>query len=94
MVASIQKPVMEILGRPRILLLLRFCGGCGRQNKSVVVVAVEQRRPGKPGQKPIPSFAVLRVVPDAAAAALEGFLKAKVWPGSHILTDGWNGHRD
>ena len=70
-------------------------GRCGRgtENKSVVAVAVEQRGPGKPGKKPVPGFAALEVVPDAAADTLEGFLKAKVRPGSHILTDGWRGYR-
>ena len=67
--------------------------GRGAESKSVVVVAVEQRGPGKPGKKPIPGFAALEVVPDAAAATLEGFLKAKVRPGSHILTDGWKGYK-
>ena len=67
--------------------------GRGAQTKSVVVVAVEQRGPGKPGKTPVPGFAALEVVPDASTATLEGFLKAKVRPGSHILTDGWHGYR-
>jgi transposase-like protein len=54
---------------------------------------VEQRGPGTPGKKPVPGFAALKVVPDAAADTLEGFLKSKVRPGSHILTDGWRGYR-
>ena len=54
----------------------------GAESKAVVVAAVEQLGPGKPGQKPIPGFAALEVVPDAAAATLEGFLKAKVRPAA------------
>ena len=56
--------------------------GRGAKSKSVVVVAVEQRGAGKSDQKQVPGF-----------AALEGFLKARVRPGSHILTDGWNGYK-
>jgi hypothetical protein len=51
--------------------------GAGAESKSVVVAAVEQRGPGKPGvpgdrssslgwkpgQKPVPGFAALEVVP-------------------------------
>jgi transposase-like protein len=67
--------------------------GRGAQTKSVVAVAVEHRAEGKPGEKPIPGFAALEVIPDAATATLEKFLADKVKPGSHILSDGWHGYR-
>jgi len=67
--------------------------GRGAQNKSVVAVAVEQRAPGKPGRPPIPGFAALSVVDNTGSASLDGFLQAKVKPGSHILSDGWRGYR-
>ena len=49
--------------------------------------------PGKPGKKPVPGFAALEVIPDAATATLEKFLADKVKPGSHVLSDGWHGYR-
>jgi transposase-like protein len=67
--------------------------GRGAQTKSVVAVAVEHRAEGKPGEKPVPGFAALEVIPDAATATLEKFLAGKVKPGSHILSDGWHGYR-
>ena len=67
--------------------------GRGAAAKSVVAVAVERRAEGQPGRPPVPGFAALRVLPNAAAASLEGFLGSKVEPGSHILSDGWNGYR-
>lgn len=67
--------------------------GRGAESKSVVVVAAEQRGPGKRGEKLIPGFAAMEVIPDAAAVTLEGFLKAKVRPGSRTLTDGWKGYK-
>ena len=66
--------------------------GRGAKTKSVVAVAVEHRGPGKEGQKPIPGFAALAVVEDAAAQSLQGFVKAKIKAGSKILTDGWTGY--
>lgn len=68
-------------------------GKPGERSKSVVAVAVERRGAGKPGQKPVPGFAALEVIPDAAAATMEKFLTAKVRAGSHILSDGWRGYR-
>ena len=38
----------------------------GAKRKSVVAVAVERRVAGKEGEKPIPGFAALAVVPDAS----------------------------
>lgn len=67
--------------------------GRGAKNKSVVAVAVERRAPGPEGEKPIPGFAALAVVPNAAASSLQGFLQAKVQPGSRVLSDGWRGYR-
>jgi transposase-like protein len=67
--------------------------GRGAGTKSVVAVAVERRGPAKSGQKPVPGFAALEVIPDAATETLEKFLAGKVKPGSHILSDGWAGYR-
>jgi transposase-like protein len=66
--------------------------GRGAETKSVVAVAVEHRGGGEPGRPPVPGFAALSVVPNASSSSLDGFLKAKIEPGSHILTDGWNGY--
>jgi transposase-like protein len=68
-------------------------GQRGARTKSVVAVAVERRAAGKPGQKPVPGFAALEVIPDAATETLEKFLGGKVNPGSHVLSDGWHGYR-
>jgi transposase-like protein len=68
-------------------------GTRGVRTKSVVAVAVEHRGPGKPGKKPVPGFAALEVISDAATETLEKFLADKVKPGSHILSDGWHGYR-
>jgi len=67
--------------------------GRGAKSKSVVAVAVERRAPGPEGEKPIPGFAALAVVPNAAASSLHGFLLAKVRPGSRVLSDGWRGYQ-
>ena len=67
--------------------------GRGAKTKSVVAVAVERRAPGQQGEKPIPGFAALAVVPNAAASSLHGFLHAKVQPGSQVLSDGWRGYQ-
>jgi len=67
--------------------------GRGAQTKSVVAVAVEHRAEGKPGEKPVPGFAALEVIPDVKGKSLEKFLNDKVKPGSHILSDGWSGYR-
>jgi transposase-like protein len=66
--------------------------GRGAKSKSVVAVAVEHSADGKPGRTPIPGFAALSVLPNAGSKSLDGFLKDKIEPGSHILTDGWNGY--
>jgi transposase-like protein len=68
-------------------------GTRGVRTKSVVAVAVERRGTGKPGKKPLPGFAALEVIPDAATETLEKFLADKVKPGSPILSDGWHGYR-
>ena len=66
--------------------------GRGAKSKSVVAVAVEHRAEGQPGRPPIPGFAALSVLPNAGSKSLDGFLKGKIEPGSHVLTDGWNGY--
>ena len=66
--------------------------GRGAATKSVVAVAVERRAAGQPGRPPIPGFAALSVLPNAGAKSLDGFLTGKIEPGSHVLTDGWNGY--
>ncbi len=66
--------------------------GRGGQDKAVVAVAVEHRAQGQPGRPPVPGFAALRVLPDAAGKSLNGFLSDKVRPGSQVLTDGWSGY--
>jgi hypothetical protein len=63
-------------------------GARGVRTKSVVAVAVERRGPGKPGKTPVPGFAKLEVIPDAATETLEKFLAGNVRSGSHILSDG------
>jgi transposase-like protein len=67
--------------------------GRGAKSKSVVAVAVERLAPGQEGEKPIPGFAALAVVPNAAASSLHGFLQANVQPGSRVLSDGWRGYQ-
>jgi transposase-like protein len=66
--------------------------GRGAKTKSVVAVAVERLAPGAEGEKPIPGFAALSVIPNAAASSLHGFLQAKVKAGSRVLSDGWKGY--
>ena len=68
-------------------------GKPGLRSKSVVAVAVERRGTGRRDGKPLPGFAALQVIPDAATATLESFLTRHVQPGSHILSDGWHGYR-
>src|ERR1039458_1041822 len=60
--------------------------GRGARNKAVVAVAVEHSAAGQPGRTPVPGFAALSVLPNAGSSSLDGFLKAKVEPGSHVLT--------
>ena len=66
--------------------------GRGRQTKSLVAVAVEQRRPGKPGRSPLPGRMALAVIPHATAESLRAFLRAKVRQGSAVLTDGFSSY--
>jgi hypothetical protein len=40
----------------------------------------KRRGTGKPGKKPVPGFAALDVIPDAATETLEQFLADKVQP--------------
>jgi len=66
--------------------------GRGARNKAVVAVAVEHSRRRPAGQAARAGFAALSVLANAGSSSLDGFLKAKVEPGSHVLTDGWNGY--
>lgn len=66
--------------------------GRGVKHKAVVAVAVEHRAEGEPGRPPVPGFAALSVLPNAGSKSLDGFLTGKIRPGSHVLTDGWNGY--
>jgi transposase-like protein len=66
--------------------------GRGARNKAVVAVAVEHSAAGQPGRPPVPGYAALSVLANAGSSSLDGFLRAKVEPGSHVLTDGWNGY--
>jgi len=67
--------------------------GRGAESKCVVAVAVEHAAKGEPGRPPVPGFAALQVLPDASSKSIDGFLEAKVAPGSRILSDGWRGYR-
>jgi hypothetical protein len=68
-------------------------GTRGVRTKSVVAVAVERSAPGEPGRTPVPGFAKLEVIPDAATGTLEKFLTSNLKAGSHVLSDGWHGYR-
>jgi len=67
--------------------------GRGAQTKSVVAVAVEHTAEGEPGRQPVPGFAALQVIADASSESIDGFVAARIAPGSHILSDGWRGYR-
>ena len=54
--------------------------GRGAKTKSVVAVAVERLAPGQEGEKPIPGFAALAVIPDARQAACTDFSTPKSNP--------------
>jgi transposase-like protein len=58
-------------------------GGRGALGKTLVAVAVELR-PNKGYGR-----CRLRVVKEASADALQGFVRANVAPGSTVITDGW-----
>lgn len=61
-------------------------------DKAVVAVAVEHLAAGQSGAPPVPGFAALAVLPNAGSRSLDGFLNSRIAPGSHVLTDGWNGY--
>ena len=67
--------------------------GRGTVSKCVVAVAVEHAAEGEPGRPPVPGFAALQVLPDASSKSIDGFLQAKIAPGSQVLSDGWGGYR-
>jgi hypothetical protein len=57
--------------------------GRGALGKTLVVVAVELKRPKGYGR------CRLSVVPDAGAQSLQGFVRSNVELGSVLVTDGW-----
>jgi transposase-like protein len=60
-------------------------GGRQIRHKALVVAAVEIRGKGSGRVR-------LRVVPDASASSLSGFVKANVAPGATVKTDAWAGY--
>ena len=60
-------------------------GGRELGDRALVVGAVEVR--GRASGR-----VRLRVVPDASASSLSGFVKANVEPGTIVITDGWQGY--
>ena len=57
----------------------------GAQHKALVVAAVEVRGAGSGRVR-------LKVVPDATASSLSGFVKANVATGAIVMTDAWQGY--
>jgi len=60
-------------------------GGRALEDKALVVAAVEVRGKGSGRVR-------FRVVADASARSLTGFVKATVEPGAIVRTDGWQGY--
>jgi len=64
-----------------------LAGGRARGKKALVVVAVETRDgPSRLGRTR------LKVLPDASAASLTGFIEANLTPGAEVVTDAWSGY--
>ena len=63
--------------------------GRGAENKTLVVIAVEDRA-GQHG-KGIGRIRLKRI-PDASGESLVGFIRTHVSSGAHIRTDGWSGY--
>jgi len=66
--------------------------GPGRQAKSMVAMAVEHRRAGKPGQKSLPGRSAMAVVSDRGAGTLKAFVQSRVKPDSAVWTDAWSSY--
>lgn len=64
-----------------------LAGGRAKGKKVLVSVAVEVVVPRGFGR------CWMQILPDASAAALEGFITGNVGPGAHVTTDGWSGYR-
>jgi transposase-like protein len=60
--------------------------GRGTGNKSLVVLAVELLE----GRNQLGRVR-MKVIPDASAESLLGFIKENIEPGSAVITDGWGG---
>jgi transposase-like protein len=66
--------------------------GRGAENKSLVVIAVEDKSNDEDeNSKGIGRIRLMRV-PDASAESLMGFISTHVQPGACIRTDGWTGY--
>ena len=61
-------------------------GGRARGKKSLVVVAVEVKRPRGYGR------CRMAVIPDASSATLGAFVAGNLEPGSTVITDAWQGY--
>lgn len=61
--------------------------GRGTENKSLVVIGVELLE----GRNQLGRVR-MKVVSDASANSLQGFIKENVEPGSKIITDGWSSY--
>jgi len=59
--------------------------GRGRVTKALIVIAVQ-------AEGPVIGRIRMRVIPDASADSLQGFVKDCIAPGSTIHTDGWVGY--
>lgn len=66
--------------------------GRGAENKTLIVIAVEDKSNGEDeNSKGIGRIRLMRV-PDASAESLIGFISTHVQPGACIRTDGWTGY--
>ena len=66
--------------------------GPGRQAKSMVAMAVEHRRAGKPGQKSLPGRSAMAVVSDRGAGTRKAFVQSRVKPDSAVWTEAWSSY--
>jgi transposase-like protein len=62
-------------------------GGRAKGKKVLVGVAIEVLEPRGFGR------CRMQILTDASAATLQAFLTANVQPGTHVITDGWQGYR-
>jgi len=65
-------------------------GGRSIEYKTVVIGAVEVHPTNKGGERA--GRVRFRVLANAGKAALEGFVKQHIEPGSHVITDAWHGY--